>query len=699
MSSLIPKIKLGQDTKSGNKFDLSSMTHTTSEIGFVHPTFSKELVPKSKVRIGTRTGVRLSPLFVPTMGQIDVRHYHCFVPYSTLWTQFDAFITGTNYTLPSGSTVLPNRVPYTRVNDLLWGVFGFNSAIDDPRIEQMRYELESAVYFWPAHDNQWQIVGEDELQAFLDDNSHSVEDFLEASRLKYISKAMYDPSTEQTYSIRYRSNAWELYTVGGKVESIPQPFACDFSEVFTLGSQKICICYNWTGSLKRLRTIFLGLGYSFNPFDTESVNVFKLLAYYKAYWTLFGVNRTYNFFNTWCYKFIKYSSEHSMTQFSNLVATDAYVQFVRFMCDELCNCTYTMPVDYFSSADITTQRGGLGQDITITSPAVFTDGRSVLGATQAWNSGNTSNNNPVSTTAGNLLPSMGEMYPLAQKIAMRLMRFVNKNSVLGKQISEILRARYGVTDIHNTTHESVIRVGASSCPVQISAVYNNSDSGDLPLGSYAGLGVGSHRSKMFTFSTNEFGCLITLTAVVPKMGYFQGMLRENSDGVNGRFDFYTPEFDAIGWQTVRNNELVADRQHMDVIGSEPVGTNLGVWGYQPFYTHMKVGFNRCLADISLPRFRESMLPYTLDRYFPDIRQGYDDPSPTINPLPVNDPLSFRSGTQGNANRIFTDVNPTEDHVIMQIFFDVKMSSPMKSISTSYDTWDEESEKTVEVSHE
>ena len=83
MSSLIPKISLGVDTKKGNHFDISSLTHTTSEIGYVQPTFSKNIVPKSKVRIGTRTGVRLSPLFVPTMGQLDVRHYHCFVPLST----------------------------------------------------------------------------------------------------------------------------------------------------------------------------------------------------------------------------------------------------------------------------------------------------------------------------------------------------------------------------------------------------------------------------------------------------------------------------------------------------------------------------------------------------------------------------------------------------------------------------------------
>ena len=123
MSSLIPKIRLGRDTKR-NQFDLSCMTHTTSEIGYVQPTFGRTIVPKTKVRVGTRTSSRLSPLFVPTMGKIDIRHYHCFVPYTTLWSPFDAFITRQNYTLNNGTTYVPKKCPYFSVKKSLGGLLG-----------------------------------------------------------------------------------------------------------------------------------------------------------------------------------------------------------------------------------------------------------------------------------------------------------------------------------------------------------------------------------------------------------------------------------------------------------------------------------------------------------------------------------------------------------------------------------------------
>ena len=282
------------------------------------------------------------------------------------------------------------------------------------------------------------------------------------------------------------------------------------------------------------------------------------------------------------------------------------------------------------------------------------------------------------------------------------MTFINKNSVVGKSISNILRARYGVTDIHNNTHEHIIRVGASSTSINISAIYNNNGdaNSDTPLGTYAGCGIGAQRSKRYTLDTGEnaFGLFITLTAVVPKMGYFQGMFKENSDGVNGSYDFYTPEFDAMGYQAIQYNELVADRQHPSFYYHNKIGTNLGVFGYVPRYTHLKCSFNRALGDISIPHLANSMLPYTLDRYFPDYEKWYGGaPQPTT--LPVNDPMTFRSGTRGETNRIFSDFSVTDDHVIMQIFFDVKMNAPMKSVATSFDTFDDESSHSTEVAHE
>lgn len=705
MSSLIPKISIGVDTKKGNHFDLSSLTHTTSEIGYVQPTFSKNIVPKSKVRIGTRTGVRLSPLFVPTMGQIDVRHYHCFVPFSTLWTPFDAFITRTNYTLPDGSTYQPMACPSFRLDTLLSAILGTNEL---PVVDVKLLDLLTSVACTIYRDGV--RLKKSDINTYLDTSAKLKNIFSDNSDLDYKPKnivfedangvdvSYYLDYVNSTYTLTAHSSAEWL-----QEQAIPTMNTCDFSESFIDSGVHWTICYNWNGAWKRLRTIFLGLGYSFNPFDGDQVTLFKLLGFYKSYWTLFGVNRTVNFYNTNCYKLIKCLSETTTTQITPVSSPIPFALLVGLLRD-LTECTYTCPVDYFSSADTTTQRGAQisGGVYSAMSPNyVNSDGSGMLGGL-SQTSGvavglHYDNGSPDGFSRNDA------MYPLAQKIAMRLLRFVNKNSVVGRQISEILRTRYGVSDIHNTTHESVIRVGSNSVPIQISAIYNQSgDSQDMPLGSYGGMGIGSHRSKNFKFSADEFGCLLTLTAVVPKMGYFQGRFKENSDGVKDSYDFYTPEFDAIGWQSVLYSELIADRTHKDASGLLPYGTNLGIFGYQPFYTHNKVGFNRVLGDISIPHLRDSMLPYTLDRYYPDVIQGISNTSAEIQefmPLPVNEPKSFRSGTSGNTNRIFSDVSKTDDHVIMQIFFDVKMSAPMKSIATSYDTWDEESTHSMDVAHE
>lgn len=691
MSSLIPKIKIGVDTHH-NKFDVSAMTHTTSEIGYVQPTYSKLLVPGSKLRIQTRTGSRLSPLFVPTMGEIDIRHYHCFIPFSTIWTPFDAMLTRTNYTLPDGTTYMPTKVPFFKVSKLFEALYNKNSNyLQDAR---SLYGLTGAIYKDGSLMSASALASDFTSELIIDN-------ILNSNTLKFAANYYHDTdgniylanvSSAGSVSLSIVSDGNVMNPIWDNL-SFPTMEHCDFCSTVTYNSHSYTICYNFNGAMKRLRTIFMGLGYSFNPFDTIEVSVFKLLAFYKAYWSLFGVNRTYNFFNTYCYKIIKKTSD---TQNLDMFGSDTALtsMFVNFVINELSNCTYTCPADYFSASDVTTNRGAnAGNNLPYFESVV--NGSTLSSGVMM---GASTTDSIVKATSGDG-QSVASSSPLAQKIALRLLRFVNKNSVVGRSIHEILRSRYGISDIHNLTHEQVERIGADNVPINISAVYNNTDTGEMPLGSYAGLGVGSSRGKKFLCDVKEFGTFITLTAVVPKMGYFQGMLRENMDGISGSMDFFTPEFDAIAWQSVKYCELVADRQFHRGVSSDKLGTNLGVFGFMPTYSHLKVGFNRVLGDISLPSMQDSMLPYTLDRFFPQREMYQGNVGFSVPALPPNEPNYFRSGTRGETNRIFSDVSKTEDHVIMQIFFDMKMTAPMKSLATSFDTFDEDSTHSTDVAHE
>ena len=184
--------------------------------------------------------------------------------------------------------------------------------------------------------------------------------------------------------------------------------------------------------------------------------------------------------------------------------------------------------------------------------------------------------------------------------------------------------------------------------------------------------------------------------------YFQGILKENSDGIGGPFDFFSSDFDCIGYQAVKANELVSDLQFQNYAGNSQIGTDLGNWGVLPRYSHLKVGFNRCMGDISLPSTQDVMLPYTFDRLTKVVESGNNADFKAVY-APVNDAESFRkiqgAAGYGDYNRIFQYVNGDFDHFICQFVFDCDTEAPMRSMRESFDTFSDSDNSAFEVSHE
>lgn len=732
--SLLPSIKIGRKSDK-NKFHVPCMTHGTSEIGYVSPSYSRTLIPKTNFRLGSRTGIRLSPLFVPTMGDLSLRHYHVFVPYNKVWSPFDAFIDKKPFAFSNGNSSTPLSIPHFCVGDLIQYLMQDNCSYWNTNdTDNLRSNLTCQIYMRSiGSTDEYQLVDSakwidlfglipttgyytnDLFQKWFNVYSSFVRQYNPFSGTlnfggipSIVRLANNDPrdmymifqtshgsgSDQNTYNAAdigtvYRSNSAGRDKIMKAIEwaqglSYPTLDACDFCDSFTVPDVgEFVFCYNFNGAWKRLRSIFLGLGYCFNPFDTEYVTPLKLFALYRAYWSLFGVNRSVNFNDTYCARF---SRKLSSSQTNDVWAVDNSVHgtlFYEFIREELTHLTYTCPPDYFSSSVRNVNQSlsnvGNNQHITISS-LPFTGGE------QQKADASYSDDQYGATASVTDDNSVGA---LSINLAQRLLRWINRNTVVGSKIYDSLRARYGNITINDESSEGVQRIGEDSVDINISAIYNQTDGINMPLGTYGGVANGgTQKPKYFDFESPTFGCVITLTCVVPQMGYFQGMLRENSDGVNDSFEFYDPTFDAIGWQNVRVNELVADRQFR-MPGTLNQTTQLGNFGYQPRYTHLKCGFNRCLGDISLPHMQDSMLPYTLDRFFP---QRFNVPSNI-------DPQTFRSATRGETNRIFQVVSPTDDHVIWQVFFDIDMYAPMRSLSESYDTSLSDDTSSIEVSHE
>ena len=696
--SLIPKQSVGIDSRK-YKRNQSCMVHGTSEIGYVLPTYARNYINDATINIGTRTGVRLSPLFVPTMGKLDVRHYHCFVPFDRCFAPFDAFLAREPFNYTSAARI-PEVLPQFKVGALLTHMFTLDSLMPDDAersdfvewVESAQFNVGLTASVYRA-DIEGSVVGvfslvdwenSTEVTAMADecfsvhisdrfphvsiDNPCIFPSMLRTSQKTFFLKCrkqIVDNTRSVTcYAASTVGDVWGNHLVQDYMSSISFPSldACDFSYEIWRPEGDVSavyrVCFNFNGALKRLRSAFLGLGYSFNPYDEELVTPLKLFAYYRAWYSLFGVTRDSNFNDTncaWIFRFLSsyYLGASAIMSGSQTTLDAKFVEFIK----DLCDLTYTCPSDYFTSSVQNTQQGVANSPVSINGDVTgysYTSGRARTDLTPSAMAGTTSDGTFVSA--------------ISIQIANRLLRWVNKNTVVGRKIADILYARYGKISTDDDSSEGVYRVGVDTTPVEIGIIFNQTSSeGSAPLGEFSGVGSGGSRASKHTFVTPSYGVFITLTAVVPEMGYFQGMLRENSDGVRDSFEFPDTAFDAVGWQTVRYNELVADRQFQVNSIGDSASTLLGVYGRQPRYTHVKVGFNRVLGDISLPHMAQNMLSYTLDRYF----------NPHDSLVPINDPVVARRGTIGGTNRIFEVVSPTDDHIIYQIYFDISVNDRLK----------------------
>lgn len=140
----------------------------------------------------------------------------------------------------------------------------------------------------------------------------------------------------------------------------------------------------------------------------------------------------------------------------------------------------------------------------------------------------------------------------------RLQDFARRNLLAGIRPVDRWLARWGI-HLDNAKVNRSIWLGEYEQQFQISTVtQTSSDAGaGKELGSYAAqMQSSTDRNGHFSFrNSDEFGMLIFTSVVVPHVGYFQGMDRHNFH--IGLTDFFQPEFDAMDVQAIAEYELFA----------------------------------------------------------------------------------------------------------------------------------------------
>lgn len=729
MASIIPKIKVGRPDKR-EKLNLSFDNSTTSNIGCIQPTMCREMVPNETMKVKTSSLVRLSSMPLPTFGRMSLRHYHAFVPYASLYEPFTAMLSGQHYT-GEDSTWIPTQVPSVRLCEIINPLILSYSEISIAPLSDMDHPITLD----PDGDQtseDWQLnfaAAKDAVRAVLSTvawfglNSagynpsearfgalgRATDNFgadgygfinLGAVAGAFISADSGTPTTFDDYfkfkndltADTYNGSNGKMYRHTGNTVITPE------------GADLITQCGNYwvlfkfRPMLKRFRTIMIGLGYQFSPYNVETFSYLKLLAYYKVWFELFRPNREMAFQDTNCYKLIKQSSNNP-----SYVATFTTGNvFKDFIVDMVNDCYYYLPMDYFSMATTQTQQPMSDNGFEISAPTAVTYNSNGSASYADRKAVQVQANGEIYAETVN---GVAKVSPIVMKMAMRLLTFANKNTVIGRSIRDYLRVHYGIAEDAAFDSSGIVRIGSSRININISDVMSTAESQQGYLGEYGGRGIGYGENERFDFTAKEFGCWLTMTVVVPESGMYQGYMKENRH--LNRYQFFMPEFDALGHQVLERGEVMDD-YNCDGDRWNPASTSFrrtAAFGLVPRYSEYKVGRNIVNGDLSLVGLKNDMAGYTLERR---LSGGMIKPymngvklvsKPDFIPSVIFD--GFRridpSDHIGQYNRIFNYGGNDLDHFIIHNIFDVEAFAPMKSLTTSFDTI-ENGEDVVEVTH-
>ena len=229
--------------------------------------------------------------------------------------------------------------------------------------------------------------------------------------------------------------------------------------------------------------------------------------------------------------------------------------------------------------------------------------------------------------------------------AFQVQKLLEKDARGGTRYTEILQAHFGVTS-PDARLQRPEYLGGGSTRLQINPVAQTSSTdATSPQGNLAALGTVGFSRHGFTKSFTEHGYIIGLACVRADLTYQQGLNRMWSR--RDRLDFYWPTLAHLGEQAVLNKEIYAQGTSADD----------EVFGYQERFAEYRYkpsqicGAFRSNAAASLDTWHLSQEFASL----PELGKDFIEENP-----PVDRVIAV----------------PSEPHIIMDSFFDLKCARPM-----------------------
>lgn len=251
-----------------------------------------------------------------------------------------------------------------------------------------------------------------------------------------------------------------------------------------------------------------------------------------------------------------------------------------------------------------------------------------------------------------------------------LTNFVTRRNLVGARDLDRYLAEYGVQSKELLSHRSIY-LGDDSSTIQISDVTSNVNNDSTISGELAGKGVGFSQRGHFSYKASDHGVVIIITSVLPKIGYYQMLDHQ----LISPLDFYTPEFDSLGTEPVRQSEVY------HCTGTDPTpgssSTNFmvpadyssdGIFGFMPRYHYFKTSHDFLSGDMRILSRRAEYQYYHMLR---DLWTNPDDVCSHGHPILTNGQSQF--------NRVFNYQGTDYDPIFAVHHFEVHSNAPFKSL--------------------
>lgn len=244
--------------------------------------------------------------------------------------------------------------------------------------------------------------------------------------------------------------------------------------------------------------------------------------------------------------------------------------------------------------------------------------------------------------------------------------WVRRNNYSGSRAVQQIYSRFGIkTDDYRSNYAHIINTDIM--PVQVGDVTAMASSTQETLGDYAGKGI-MQGNKGFSYDSNDYGMLFLLgyftVSPMNAYGFDKSVLR------NHPFDYYNPEFDGLGAESISYGETFVD----PMSPTESVASkDSNVFGFTERYNSYRFGRDKITGEFRKMLNTADDNTWHTGRLLSAIRGAGNMVAQSV-------AMNTISPVDSEYNRMFSVTSGDVDHFYLTCQFDVKAMRPMMSLN-------------------